>query len=109
VVALSRIPRFLFFCILLTACSKGHFGKNCNHTCDGCISELCNRFDGECIIQDVCKAGWHGVKCDKGTCIILYKYSWTSGKCINKFKKEKKLKKTPLGNMNFYPKCNFSR
>jgi hypothetical protein len=44
-------------------------------SCDGCISELCNRFDGVCDIQELCKAGWHGVKCDKGTCIILYKYS----------------------------------
>jgi hypothetical protein len=52
-----------------------HFGNNCNDTCDGCISELCSRFDGVCDIQDQCKTGWHGVKCDKGTCIILYKYS----------------------------------
>ena len=78
------------FYILLKACSKGHFGTNCNDTCDGCISELCNSSDGVCDIQDLCKAGWHGVKCDKGTCIILYKYSWKSGKCINKLKKEQK-------------------
>jgi hypothetical protein len=32
-----------------------------------------------------------------------------SGKCINTFKKEKKGKKTPLGNKNCYLKCNFSR
>jgi hypothetical protein len=48
-------------------------------TCDGCISELCNRFDGVCDIKDQWKAGCHGVKCDKGTCIILYKYSWKVG------------------------------
>jgi hypothetical protein len=53
-----------FFIFLLTACSKGHFGNNCNDTCDGCISELCNRSDGVCDIKDQCKAGWHGVKCD---------------------------------------------
>ena len=71
-----RTPTFIIlFYILLTACSKGHFGNNCNHTCDGCISELCNRFDGVCDIKDQCKAGLDGVKCDKGTCIILYKYS----------------------------------
>jgi len=75
VIASSRTPRFIFVYILLTACSKGHFGNNCNYTCDGCISELCNSSDGVCDIQDLCKAGWHGVKCDKGTCIILYKYS----------------------------------
>jgi hypothetical protein len=32
-----------------------------------CSSELCNRSDGVCDIKDQCKAGWHGVKCDKGT------------------------------------------
>jgi hypothetical protein len=46
-------------------CSKGHFGNNCNDTCDGCISELCNRFDGVCDMQDQCKAGLDGVKCDR--------------------------------------------
>jgi hypothetical protein len=39
-------------------------------TCDGCISELCNSSDGVCDIEDNCKAGWYGVKCDKGICII---------------------------------------
>jgi hypothetical protein len=43
--------------------------NNCNDTCDECISELCNRSDGVCDIKDQCKAGWHGVKCDKGTYI----------------------------------------
>ena len=56
------------------------------------MSELCNSVDGACDNQDLCKVGWHGVKCDKGTCIILFKYSWKSGKCINKFKKEKRCK-----------------
>jgi hypothetical protein len=57
------------------ACSKGHFGNNCNETCDGCISELCNSSDGVCDIEDICKAGWNGLKCDKGKCLKLYKYS----------------------------------
>jgi hypothetical protein len=54
----------------LNAFLTGHFGNNCNDTCDGCISELCNRSDGVCDIKDQCKAGWHGVKCDKGTYIM---------------------------------------
>ena len=74
-----RLQGLYFVYILLTACSKGHFGNNCNDTCDGCISELCNRSDGVCDIKDQCKAGWHDVKCDNGTCIILYKYSWKVG------------------------------
>jgi hypothetical protein len=50
---------------------KGHFGNNCNETCVGCISELCRSSDGVCDIEDMCKAGWYGVKCDKGICIII--------------------------------------
>jgi hypothetical protein len=45
------ITLFFLLYILLTACSKGHFGNNCNDTCDGCISELCNRSDGVCDIK----------------------------------------------------------
>jgi hypothetical protein len=58
--------------IFVKACNKGHFGNNCNETCDGCISELCNSYDGVCDIEDMCKAGWYGLKCDKGKCIKLY-------------------------------------
>ena len=69
----SLIRRFIYFSyILFKACSKGHFGNNCTDTCDGCISELCNSFDGVCDITDLCKAGWYGVKCDRGTYIIPY-------------------------------------
>ena len=89
-VASLRSARFIFIYILLQACSKGHFGNNCNDTCDGCISKLCNSSDGVCDIPGFCKAGWYGVKCDKGTCMILYKYRWKSGRCINKFKKEQR-------------------
>jgi hypothetical protein len=75
VVPPSWTPGFTYlFYILFKACSKGHFGNNCNETCDGCISELCNSSDGVCDIEDMCKVGWYGVKCDKGICIILYKY-----------------------------------
>ena len=70
----SENRHFKYTYILLKACSKGHFGNNCNETCDGCISELFNSSDGVCDIEDMCKAEWYGVKCDKGICIILYKY-----------------------------------
>jgi hypothetical protein len=77
VVAPSWTPGFTYlFYILFKACSKGHFGNNCNETCDGCISELCNSSDGVCDSEDICKAGWYGLKCDKGKCLKLYKYSW---------------------------------
>jgi hypothetical protein len=76
------MPGFIFLYILLTACSKAHFGNDCNATCDECSLELYNRFNEICDIQDQCKTGWNGVKCDKGTCIILYKYSWKIGDCI---------------------------
>jgi len=73
VVVPSRTPGFTyFFYMLFKACSKGHFGNKCTDTCDGCISELCNNSDGVCDITDLCKAGWYGVKCDRGTYIIPY-------------------------------------
>jgi hypothetical protein len=37
--------------------------------------KCCNSSDGVCDIEDICKAGWYGLKCDKGKCIKLYKYS----------------------------------
>ena len=64
-VASLRSARFIFIYILLQACSKGHFGNNCNDTCDGCISELCSSSDGVCDIQILCKAGLQGVSVTK--------------------------------------------
>ena len=95
----SWTPGFTYlFYILFKACSKGHFGNNCNETCDGCISELCNSSDGVCDIEDICKAGWYGLKCDKGKCIKLYKYSWKLSEMYELIQKRKNVKKSPLGN-----------
>jgi hypothetical protein len=68
---LTHFPLFQLYLYNIIYVPLSHLTNNCNHTCDGCISELCNRFDGVCDIKDQCKEGLDGVKCDKGTCIIL--------------------------------------
>jgi hypothetical protein len=49
-------------------CSPGYYGYNCNESCDGCISDSCDRENGTCIDTSGCKPGWqYGYqKCDEG-------------------------------------------
>jgi hypothetical protein len=53
------------FCI---ECSPGHYGFNCNQSCDGCLSDACDKENGICTYTSRCKPGWrYGLpKCDKG-------------------------------------------
>jgi hypothetical protein len=55
-------------------CNRGRYGYNCNQSCDGCLSDSCEKELGVCTDTSGCKPGWqHGQpKCDKG---ILKKYS----------------------------------
>ena len=54
-------------------CNRGRYGYNCNQSCDGCLSDSCEKELGVCTDTSGCKPGWqHGQpKCDKG---ILKKY-----------------------------------
>ena len=54
-------------------CSLGRYGFNCNKSCDGCLSEACDKETGTCNNASGCKPGWKHdhPKCDKG---ILNKY-----------------------------------
>ena len=55
-------------------CSLGRFGYNCNQSCDGCLSDTCDKENGVCTDTTRCKPGWQygqPLKCDKG---ILKKY-----------------------------------
>jgi hypothetical protein len=62
----------LFFII---ECSLGHYGYNCDKSCDGCLSDSCDKEDGVCTNTTGCKPGrqhrqpW---KCDKGMQIKSY-------------------------------------
>ena len=69
-------------------CSIGNYGYNCNQSCDGCLSNSCQRTYGYCLDQSGCKPGWQYIqsgqlKCDIGmlsNCSIIYKTGTT--KCI---------------------------
>ena len=55
-------------------CSLGRHGFNCNQSCEGCLSDSCDKEYGVCTDTTGCKLGWqYGQpwKCDKG---ILKKY-----------------------------------
>ena len=60
----------MFF--FITECNLGSFGFNCNKSCDGCLSESCDREFGFCTNTSGCKPGrlpgeQNGrPKCDKG-------------------------------------------
>jgi hypothetical protein len=44
----------------------GSYGYNCNESCDGCLSDSCDKEHGVCTDASGCKPGWqHGqTKCD---------------------------------------------
>lgn len=59
-----------FFCI---ECSLGYYGFNCNQSCDGCLSNSCDKEHGVCTKKSGCKPGRQHVqpwKCDKGMSTI---------------------------------------
>jgi hypothetical protein len=50
-------------------CSPGQYAYNCDKTCDGCLSDSCDKEHGVCTHTSGCKPGWqHGQpwKCDIG-------------------------------------------
>ncbi|XP_076115230.1 receptor-type tyrosine-protein phosphatase epsilon-like [Mytilus galloprovincialis] len=62
-------------------CRPGYFGRNCFESCDGCISDLCDRFDGYCNVTDSCKPGYiHDQKCNQSCDNSYYGYNCTE-KC----------------------------
>lgn len=66
----SRFPRitvsfeimtrnvFLEFYLLFSECNSGYYGRNCGEFCGGCISNLCDTFDGLCTNTTGCQAGY---------------------------------------------------
>jgi hypothetical protein len=57
----------------IVECSLGYYGYNCNQSCDGCLSDSCDKENGVCTDTDGCKPEWQygQLKCDKGMKIIL--------------------------------------
>ena len=51
-------------------CSLGNYGYNCNQSCEGCLSDACQRTHGHCIDQSGCKPGWHYGQPGQGKCNI---------------------------------------
>jgi hypothetical protein len=39
-------------------CSHGSYGYNCNESCDGCLSDSCDKEHGVCTDASGCKPGW---------------------------------------------------
>jgi hypothetical protein len=38
----------LFWWSSITECSHGYYGFNCNESCDGCLSDSCDKEHGVC-------------------------------------------------------------
>ena len=67
-------------------CSVGSYGYNCSQSCDGCLSNSCDKRQGVCTNTTGCKPGWQYVhsglqKCDIGMlrkCSIIYEKGTTN-------------------------------
>jgi hypothetical protein len=78
---------------LIIECSDGSYGYNCNRSCDGCLSNSCDKKQGVCTNTTGCKPGWQYVRsvqntCDIGmlrTCFIIHKKGRINCRNINKF------------------------
>lgn len=42
--------------LLISACTSGFWGQDCNHTCEGCINSFCNATNGVC--HEGCQPGY---------------------------------------------------
>ena len=73
----------------VVVCSDGSYGYNCNQSCDGCLSDSCDKEHGVCTDTSGCKPGWqHGqTKCDlrmfKKWLIITSEQQTKTDECIN--------------------------
>ena len=73
----------------IVECSHGSYGYNCNESCDGCISDYCDKEHGVCTDTSGCKPGWQPgqTKCDlrmfKKWFIITPEQQTKTDECIN--------------------------
>ena len=74
---------FFFIIFFIKECGHGHYGFNCNKSCDGCLSDDCDRNSGKCTNTSGCKPGKQSgqEKCDLGMfkkyrVFVLESFSW---------------------------------
>ena len=72
-----------FYLSYFIVCSLGRYGYNCDQSCEGCLSDSCDKEHGVCTDASRCKHGWqhaHPWKCDKGMQIKSYIFSFMHSK-----------------------------
>jgi hypothetical protein len=65
----------MWWCLFIIECILGHYGYNCEESCDGCLLDSCERENGVCTDTNGCKPGRKPgqlMKCDIGMQIIFY-------------------------------------
>ncbi|CAC5418187.1 PTPRT [Mytilus coruscus] len=62
-------------------CDNGYFGRNCGRFCDGCILNICDKFDGLCTNTTGCEPGYLYEEYCNTTCDDGYFGTNCTGKC----------------------------
>ena len=62
-----------YYCFI-TEYSLGYYGYNCSNSCDGCLSDACDKKYGVCTNTSGCKPGWQPghTKCDSDIVYVLF-------------------------------------
>ena len=67
-------PDYLYLHLILLSfiieCSVGNYGYNCNQSCDGCLSNSCDKKQGVCTNTTGCKPGWQYAQSEQQKCDI---------------------------------------
>ena len=53
----NYVTYYWILLLLIKECSSGHYGLNCDRSCDGCLSDSCDREYGTCTNTSGCKHG----------------------------------------------------
>ena len=63
----------LCYFLFIIECSLGYYGYNCNQSCDGCLSDSCDKEYGVCTDTSGCEPGRQPgqPKCDLGIIITV--------------------------------------